>query len=129
MSKKNSILIVDDDQMIRLLAQKVLNRAGYDTAFASSSKEALVVFGLHPELYDLIITDYTMEGISGIDLAQAVRSLAPYVPIIMSSGERIDLDVIPQDLKPNTHILQKPYRSQELVDLVQLALVQFTLVR
>ncbi|MCD6249374.1 MAG: response regulator [candidate division Zixibacteria bacterium] len=129
MSKKNSILIVDDDQIIRSLARKILDRAGYDTEFASNSKEALVVFGLHPELYNLVIIDYTMDGISGVDLAQTFRLLVPDVPIIMSSGERIDLDVIPPDLKSNTHILQKPYRSQELVGLVQFALAQFALVR
>ena len=108
--------------MIRSLARKILNRAGFDTVLVSSSEEALSVLENRSESCHLVITDYIMEGLSGVDLACAIRSLAPAVPVIMSSGTRIDPEDIPVDLQFNTHVLQKPYRSQELVDLVQAAL-------
>ncbi len=72
--------------------------------------------------FDLILTDYTLEGRSGIELAGSLRAKFPGVAVIISSGYPIDPVAIPADLQTNTYLLQKPYRSQELIDLVETSL-------
>ncbi len=122
MSEKYTVLIIDDDQMIRSLAKKILDRAGFDTVLASTSAEAMVAIEGRPGLCDLVIADYTLDGLSGLELAEVIRSQTPALPVIISSGEHIEIDDIPAELQPNMHILQKPYRSQALVDMVEAAI-------
>jgi DNA-binding NtrC family response regulator len=108
--------------MIRLLADKILSRAGFDVSLTEGSREALALFESHDGPYDLVITDYTLDGLTGIDLASAIRTQAPDLPIIMSSGDSINPDDISPDLQRNLHILQKPYRAAALIELVESAL-------
>lgn len=122
MSEKYTVLIIDDDQMIRSLAQKILARAGFETVLASTSAEAMVAIEGRPGLCDLVIADYTLDGLSGLELAEVIRLQTPALPVIISSGEQIEIDDIPTELQPNMHILQKPYRSQALVDMVESAI-------
>ena len=128
MSEKNSVLIIDDDPIIRSLARKILERAGFDTVLAASGEEGLALLEEDPGAYDLVITDYSLDGLSGVDLVYAIRSQAPATPVILSSGEQIELEDLPADLQSHMYILQKPYRSRQLTDLVETALVESALV-
>ena len=117
-----TILVIDDDEVIRSLVQKILNRAGYDTVLTCTGEEGLEELRCCPEEIHLVIVDHTLEGLSGADLVNALRSEVPDIPVIISSGENIDLANLPAGQRPHASILKKPYRVSDLNDAVMVAL-------
>jgi len=75
------ILIVDDEENIRLLYQEELNQAGYTTYTAKNGDEAFSLF--EKESPDLITIDIKMPGMSGIDLLKKIRAINREIPIII----------------------------------------------
>ncbi len=81
-----SILFVDDDQMILDLGKQMLIDLGYQVTTATSGQEALTMITQATTRFDLIITDQTMPFMTGEELAQQIRTLNSEVPIILSTG-------------------------------------------
>ena len=113
------VLIVDDEEIIRVLATKILQRAGMTTQTADSSQNGLRLVAANPGVYKLAILDLSMPGMSGVDLIREIRQFIPGIPCILSSGYPINDSDVSDDIKPNTFFLQKPYKPQELTLLVQ----------
>ena len=65
LSKKNTILVVDDEKMLATLVKRLLENFGYKVEAFSDSREALGAFKNRPDDFDLIITDMTMPGMTG----------------------------------------------------------------
>jgi CheY-like chemotaxis protein len=80
------ILFVDDEQALADLGHALLTALGYEVVAVTSSLEALAVFQVAPERFDLVITDYTMPQLTGEALAQALRGIRPTLPIILCTG-------------------------------------------
>jgi DNA-binding NtrC family response regulator len=80
------ILLVDDDLLITENYQIALTKLGYDITVMNCSKSALDIFKLYPHRYDLIITDYNMPNLNGIDLAQEIYKFRSDIPIILFTG-------------------------------------------
>jgi PAS domain S-box-containing protein len=80
------ILVVDDEKTIANMHKAVLARLGYKVTAMTSSKDALEKFRSNPNQFDLIITDQTMPGLTGAELAQAALQLRPNLPIILCTG-------------------------------------------
>jgi PAS domain S-box-containing protein len=80
------ILYVDDEEMLRELGTNMLQRLGYRVTARGNSLEALVCFQNEPRSFDLVITDQTMPGMTGIDLARRMLQLRPELPIILCTG-------------------------------------------
>jgi PAS domain S-box-containing protein len=103
------VLLVDDDFLIAMSSADMLIDLGHDVVEAHSGKEALEHLE-KGERFDLMITDYSMPGMTGGELATAVRALIPDLPILIASGyaelpSGVDLDVAR---------LGKPYTQQQL---------------
>lgn len=113
------VLVIDDEGMIRTLAEKILVRAGHDVVLAESGNEGVDLFREHRGKVDLLIVDMTMEGFSGEETLRACRIIQPFVPAVFSSGQSLLEADIPDDLTINTFFLQKPYRASELVEKVE----------
>jgi CheY-like chemotaxis protein/anti-sigma regulatory factor (Ser/Thr protein kinase) len=86
------ILFVDDEKAIAELSKKALERQGYSVTIANSGKEALEIILASPYLFDILVTDYTMPGMTGLDLTEKVKRIRPGIPVILCSGysDRID---------------------------------------
>jgi len=112
------VLVVDDEEIILSLAQKILTRAGCETFLADNGVEGLNLFSQNHEQIDLVILDISMEGLSGFDVLRRIRRISPAIPAIVSSGHPFNEDDLPDDLATNTCLLQKPYRSTALVNKV-----------
>src|SRR5919107_1290101 len=82
--EKARILVVDDERQIRFLLCGVL-REHYECAEARSAEEALDILGRQD--FDLVLSDITMEGITGLEMIPRVLGLAPDTVVIMVSGE------------------------------------------
>ncbi len=86
-SKKSRgrILVVDDDPLLREFLVHFLQEAGFEVRPAPDGLTALSFFST--EHFDLIFTDYRMPGMTGLEVATAVRKTNPIIPIIFVTGE------------------------------------------
>ncbi len=80
------ILFVDDEEVLAEMVESMLERLGYRVTVRTSSLEALNTFRNHPDLFDVVITDQTMPGMTGLDLARRILTLRPNMPIILCTG-------------------------------------------
>ncbi len=80
------ILLVDDEKAIIDAIQQMLERLGYQVVARTSSVEALEVFRSQPESFDLLITDQTMQGMTGEALAKKVMAIRSDIPIVLCTG-------------------------------------------
>ncbi len=83
-SPSYAILMVDDNKMGLVARKQVLEELGYRTTIAASANAAMELFGRNS--YDLVVTDYRMPDMSGIDLIQHFRRMQPGVPVVLISG-------------------------------------------
>ncbi|MCP3905377.1 MAG: response regulator [Planctomycetes bacterium] len=113
------ILIVDNDErIVRAIASRLEN-LGYECETACCGTEGLEGFRRQP--HDLVITDLNMPAGDGIGLTEAVRALSP-VPIIVITG--FEAAYRPRlDQFENIAVLQKPFDTTDLIDLVEAELV------
>ncbi|MFZ7128348.1 MAG: response regulator [Desulfobacterales bacterium] len=81
-----AILFVDDESAVEEVARRMLDRLGYQVTTRASGEEALALFRADPDAFDLVITDMTMPGMSGADLARELMRVRPGIPIILSTG-------------------------------------------
>ncbi len=81
-----TILFVDDEDLLTKMGANMLSRLGYTVAVATSSKEALQLFVEDSTRFDLVITDQTMPSMTGSEMAQKMLQIRPGVPIILCTG-------------------------------------------
>jgi signal transduction histidine kinase/ActR/RegA family two-component response regulator len=107
-----SILVVDDDRLVLANTAQMLEELGHRVSVASSGPEALS--GLEQGCFDLVVTDYAMPDMTGMQLAKAIRAARPAQPILLLSGYT--------DLAPGAHPqlprLSKPYSRASLAQAV-----------
>ena len=118
-----TVLVVEDELVLREMARDFLKDCGYHILEASSGREALQVWGKHHSEIDLLLTDMKMpEGISGMELAEKMLAEQPTLRVIFTSGYLDDI-VSPEILaRNNARFLPKPYSYAELTQLVRKAL-------
>ncbi len=83
---KGQILVVEDEEDLRTLYKEQLETIGYNVTTCSNGQEALSVFKRKPKYFDLVLTDHSMPGITGKDLAIEILSIQPNLPIILATG-------------------------------------------
>ncbi len=80
------ILYIDDEEILAEMGKTMLERLGYRVTARTSSLEALATFQNQPDQFDLVITDQTMPGMTGVDLARRMLQIRPGMPIILCTG-------------------------------------------
>jgi CheY-like chemotaxis protein len=121
---EETILIVEDEPVLRDLAHLILEECGYNVYQAGSGPEALDVWDRHRDEIELLLTDMVMpENISGVELAEKLLAQKPTLKIVFASGYTVD-DVSTQFLRKNNHarFLHKPYNRPHLARAVRDAL-------
>ena len=115
-----TILVVEDEPVLRDLAQLILQDCGYRVLQAASGVEALTVWQSEMGGVDLLLTDMIMpDGLSGKDLAESLLDAKPTLKVIFTSGYNVD-DLGTDFLKKNaSHFLQKPYTRVTLAKAVR----------
>ncbi|MCX5875819.1 MAG: response regulator [Deltaproteobacteria bacterium] len=78
--------MVDDEEMITGMLRVILQNLGYQVTICSGSLEALALVQHDPAAFDLLITDMTMPGLTGFELAQKALALRPDLPVILCTG-------------------------------------------
>jgi DNA-binding response OmpR family regulator len=117
-----TILLVEDEPMVRDLAREFLEEYGYRVLTAANGKEGLSVCQDYPERIDLIVTDVVMPQMSGRELAEAVRTLRPEARVLYMSGFTDDAIVRHGVIADDLCFIQKPFSPDALAGKVRAVL-------
>ena len=115
----STILVADDELLLRRSVQRILVRAGYHVVLAGDGEEALQQFSQHRDQVDLVLLDLNMPKLCGIETLKAIKDIDPNTAVILTSGEaaqELALRCTGLDLDG---MVSKPFSRQELVAKVQ----------
>lgn len=116
------ILVVDDEEMVRRLAQAMLIRLGYEVVTAAHGAEAVEIYRNAVEPFDLVLLDMIMPGMDGRECYLALKAIDPAVRAVISSGfsqEGATQEIMAEGVRG---FVQKPYRLSELSAVISAAL-------
>ena len=120
---QETILVVEDEPVLRDMAHLILQDCGYRVLEAGSGAEALQVWERHPDAIDLVLTDVVMPGgMSGRDLAVKLMASHPRLKIIFTSGYNVEETNTDFFRRGGAIFLQKPYTRVDLAKAVRDAL-------
>ena len=119
-----AVMIVDDESPLVTVAEEMLAGLGYEPFGFSSSTDALAALCMHPDRYDIVLTDEMMPDMTGTDLARAIRRVRADIPILLMSGysgwqltERARSAGV-------SEVLRKPLVSRDIAEPIARVLVQ-----
>jgi PAS domain S-box-containing protein len=118
---RETILLVDDEEMIRDLGRATLESAGYRVLLAADGGQAVDVYLREQQRIDLVILDLTMPQLSGRDTLRRLLAINPNARILLSSGFSAE-DSHPAPVEGALGFIPKPYRRPELLGTVRTAL-------
>jgi CheY-like chemotaxis protein len=113
-----TVLLVEDEGMLRELAREVLEASGYRVLEAAGGEEALRVAAAHEGTIHLLLTDVVMPGISGRMVAERVAASRPEIKVLYTSGYTDDA-VLQRGVQAGTAFLQKPFTTTALAQKVR----------
>lgn len=116
-----TILVAEDDAVVRQVIVQVLENAGYHVLIAADGEEAINLFTEHANKIDLALLDVVMPKVGGIVVYERIREARPELPVVFSSAHHTELD-IPCPKHGPVRPLRKPYRPEELLHAVREAL-------
>jgi signal transduction histidine kinase/PAS domain-containing protein len=119
LSGTQTILFVDDEDLLLTMAQMILSSYGYTVLTASSGQKALEIFTQSKKKIDLVITDLVMPNMSGRELTEQILRLEPKTRMVWSSGY-----VRSSSPEEQERYLQKPFTSQDLLRKVKQVLTE-----
>lgn len=114
-----SILLVEDDKVLRTISKRMLVRLGYRVVSAENGEEALELVRKAAAPADLLLTDVVLPGMGGQVVASHVRAAWPKVKILFASGYSSEVLERHQLLKSDTYLLRKPFTITELARKVR----------
>lgn len=121
-SLKREVLFVDDEEALVRLGERALTRMGYSVTGLHSPLEALSLFEYDPTRFAVVVSDYTMPHMTGLELLERMHALRPDLPLILASGYSSRLT--PESAKEHgiSAYLAKPYHVEELAATVHAVL-------
>jgi len=114
-----TILLVEDEEGLRHLAERVLKSAGYTVLVAANGGEGLLLLERHDGPVHLMLTDIVMPGMSGQELAERLQETRPEMKVLYSSGYTDDAILRHGVLDDKSHFISKPYTIVELTRKVR----------
>jgi CheY-like chemotaxis protein len=114
------VLVVEDDTEVATLARRVLSQAGYEVAVAGNAEQAMATPWAQGGRIDLLLTDVVMPGLSGTDLAEALRARQPGLRVLYVSGYFDKASV--HGHVPSDALLHKPFTPDTLLSRVRRAI-------
>jgi PAS domain S-box-containing protein len=119
---KETVLFVDDEESLTILCRELLEVLGYSVTAKTKGIDALELFREDPDNFDLVITDMTMPGMTGLKLSEELLKIRPDIPIILCTGysEGLTEEYVKQ--KGIKAFLMKPFSSGNLSRIVRTVL-------
>jgi DNA-binding NtrC family response regulator len=116
------ILIIDDDRHMRTACARVLSKAGHVVACSEAGDEGLREIKDGPEQFDAVLLDQLMPGMSGMDVLDQIKIIAPNLPVIIITGSVSQEFVAEIIQKGASACLPKPFIPEELRTAIKKAL-------
>jgi PAS domain S-box-containing protein len=116
---KETILLVEDEEIVRNLAIRILKRLGYKALCASSGGDALIMAEQYSGQIHLLFTDIIMPGINGRQLAERISILHPEIRVLFSSGYTEDVIAHHGIIDKDLHFIGKPYTPATLAKAIR----------
>ncbi|MEL6823032.1 MAG: response regulator [Calditrichota bacterium] len=114
-----TIMVVDDEAIVRNLFSRILRRNGFDVVTASSGEEAVDLFQERPQLYSLLILDMTMPGIDGLETFQRMKALHPDINAVICSGySEVGLSENPKT-RGISAFIKKPFNIDDVTNTLK----------
>jgi len=112
------ILLVDDEEEIRVATSTILESAGNRVVMAKDGEQALNLLTTHEEKFNLVITDIKMPNMDGVTLARKTQEIAPSLPVILTTGYADVSDQLTSSESLQYQFIRKPYRAEELLQAI-----------
>lgn len=119
LSQPTTVLLVEDQDQLRALARRILERHGFHVLPAAGGEDALTTLEQHDKEVNILLSDVVMPGVDGIQLAQKVRSRFPNVKIILMSGYGPEGLTSAGADRVMDELLLKPFTSETLIAAVR----------
>ena len=116
-----TVLLVEDDDALRVLATQILSAAGYQVLAAASGPDALDLSHAHASEISLLLTDLTLPGLDGRSVARSVRGFNPSLPIVYMTGYSSSDTTDEEVASECEEFLRKPFTPAELLEALQRA--------
>ena len=121
-SHGKTILLVEDDEIMRGLTRQLLEQHGYTVFEANDGQSALDWIRSHPDPIDLLLTDVVMRRMSGPELAEQLKSSHPTLKVVYMSGYTGELMANREVLQPGITLLEKPFSRTVLLNTIHTSL-------
>jgi two-component system phosphate regulon sensor histidine kinase PhoR len=116
------ILIIDDDRHMGTVCARVLSKAGHVVTCTEAGDEGLREIRSGPDAFDVVLLDRLMPGMSGMDVLDQIKIIAPKLPVIIITGSVTEESAAEIIQKGASVCLPKPFNPEELRNAVQKAL-------
>jgi PAS domain S-box-containing protein len=116
---KETILFVDDEEVLVDMAKKILEKFGYTVQISTNPVKALAIFEADPSLFDLVISDMTMPQMSGVKLSEKLREIQNNIPIIICTGHSSLIDEEKAKDIGISAFAMKPITMSEIAKLIR----------
>jgi CheY-like chemotaxis protein len=117
-----TILLVEDEDMVRNLACEILKSTGYQVLVARNGEEAIGICRTHDGNIDLMLTDVVMPQMNGRKVAESVKPFRQDMAVLYMSGYTDDAIIHHGVLEPGTKLIEKPFTAEALTSKVRQAL-------
>ena len=121
-NKYPRLLFVDDDSALLEITTRFFEHLGYIVKTADGGSKALALIKESHDVFDIVITDYSMPGMDGIELAMSVNKLLPDTPVILYTGKSEFIDKKQLSAAQIAEIVKKPCRLKELDTITKILL-------
>ncbi len=118
------ILLVDDEPQVLSVGRRTLESLGYEVGAYDSPQAALTAFEVAPERWHVVITDFAMPGMNGVELARRIRLRRPDIPILLCTGFGGAVDEAAAKSVGIARVINKPFKRAELSEAVASLLVK-----
>jgi DNA-binding response OmpR family regulator len=122
--ERPTVLVVDDEEDLRDIMRRMLERRGFATLVAGDSDQAIAVCREHPGVIDVLVTDLGLPGVSGGDLARNASGLRPEMGVVYISGLPKDIAVTKGLIGADALLVKKPFTSDLLLEALRSILAQ-----
>jgi CheY-like chemotaxis protein len=122
--ERPTVLVVDDEEDLRDIMRRMLERRGFATLVAGDREQAIAVCREHPGIIDVLVTDLNLPGVTGGDLARAATELRPEMGVVYISGLPKDIAVTKGLIGPDALLVKKPFTSDVLLEALRSTLAE-----
>jgi CheY-like chemotaxis protein len=119
-----TVLVVDDEEDLRDIMRRMLERRGFSTLVAGDPEQALAVCRDHAGDIDVLITDLGLPGVSGGELSRSAKVLRPNMGVVYISGLPKDIAVTKGLIGEDALLVKKPFTSELLIEALRLVLAE-----